>query len=225
MPRRIVDLTTPIKTDHFRWTVDRRLAATRETGGYVEASWIGWPIHGFTHLDARSHFEAGGETTDDIALEQVIGDAAVIDVSSVGPNGAVDADVVAAAGAHMRPGDIVLLRSGWDRVASIDTVAFWTTAPYVTNAACAWIRERGAKAIAFDFPQDKCIRDFVTGDRRPAFEENTSHIELLLRGVPMFEYLCNMTEIRGDRVQFFGLPLKIPACDGAPVRAIAIEEA
>ena len=58
-----------------------------------------------------------------------------------------------------------------------------------------------------------------------ATEENTTHIELLLKGVPMFEYLCNMTEIRRDRVEFIGLPLKLPASDGAPVRAIALEEA
>ena len=42
--------------------------------------------------------------------------------------------------------------------------------------------------------------------------------------VLMFEYLCNMMEIRVPRPLFVGLPLKLPDSDGAPVRAIAIEE-
>ena len=120
--------------------------------------------------------------------------------------------------------DIVLLRAGWDRVESLDTPEFWTRAPYMTAEACRWLLARGIKAIAYDFPQDHCIRDYVTGERSPSFEENTTHVELLLKGIPMFEYLCNMNEIRQERVQFHGLPIKIPDCDGAPVRAIAIEE-
>jgi kynurenine formamidase len=39
----------------------------------------------------------------------------------------------------------------------------------------------------------------------------------------MFEYLCNMMAIAGDRTFFVGLPLKVPDSDGAPMRAIAIE--
>jgi kynurenine formamidase len=117
------------------------------------------------------------------------------------------------------------MKAGWDRVHSLDTPEFWTMAPYMTAEACRWLFARGLKAIAFDFPQDRCIRDYVTGERKPALEENTTHVELLLKGVPMFEYLCNMGEITQARVEFIGLPLKIPGCDGAPVRAIAIEDA
>lgn len=225
MAQRIIDLTTPIRTGHFRWAVERRTLVSHAEGAMFEATWMGWPIHGFTHLDAQRHFAADGPTTDDIPLESVVGAAAVIDVSAVAPDAPVTEAVVSAAGAHLRSGDIALLKSGWDRRASIDDPEFWTTAPYVTNEACVWLRERGAKAVAFDFPQDRCIRDLVTGARKPAFEENTSHVELLLRGVPMFEYLCNMSALTQPHVQFFGLPLKVPHCDGAPVRAIAIEEA
>ena len=47
---------------------------------------------------------------------------------------------------------------------------------------------------------------------------------LLLKGVIMFEYLCNMNAITADRVHFIGLPVKIRGSDGAPVRAVAIQE-
>ncbi len=40
----------------------------------------------------------------------------------------------------------------------------------------------------------------------------------------MFEYLCNMMALTRERVHFVGLPLKVPHCDGAPVRAVAFED-
>jgi kynurenine formamidase len=39
----------------------------------------------------------------------------------------------------------------------------------------------------------------------------------------MFEYLCNTAEIASNRVDFYGLPMKLPHADGAPARVIAIE--
>lgn len=225
MTRRIIDLSTPVEVDHFRWKVDRKKVQSYEAGDQIQVTWAGWTVHGFTHMDAPRHFSPTGGTTDDIPLETVMGEAAVVDVSSVGPDAPVTEEVVASAGGHVRPGDIVLLRAGWDQVESIRTPEFWTRAPWVTEDAARWLRGCGIKAIAYDFPQDYCIRHLVLGDRKPALEENVTHMELLLKGVVMFEYLCNMNAITADRVHFIGLPVKIPGADGAPVRAVAIEEA
>ncbi|MEO1017770.1 MAG: cyclase family protein [Pseudomonadota bacterium] len=225
MPRRIIDLSTPIKSDHFRWAVERKHAKSFEAGDGIQITWMGWPVHGFTHMDSGRHFSKDAYTTDDISLEQTVGEAAVVDISAVGADAPVTEAAIAEAGGHVRDGDIVLLRAGWDRVESIDTPEFWTRAPYMTADACRWLYARNIKAIAYDFPQDHCIRDMVTGARQPAFEENTTHIELLLKGVIMFEYLCNMTALTKNRVEFIGLPLKVPHADGAPARAIAIEDA
>ncbi len=224
MPRRIIDLSTPIKTDHFRWPVERRKAKSIDEGDLVNVTWMGWGLHGFTHMDSGIHFQNGTYTTDDITLEQTIGEAAVIDVTSVGADAPITEQAIAASGGHVREGDIVLMRAGWDKHEPIDRREFWTRAPYMTTEACRWLFARRIRAIAYDFPQDYCIRYMVTGERQPTLEENTTHIELLLKGVVMFEYLCNMMAIANHRVEFFGLPLKIPTSDGAPARCIAIEE-
>lgn len=224
MAQRIIDLTTPVDSEHFRWKVDRELVASHAAGDVTEVTRLGWVVHGFTHLDSPRHFSPEGFTTDDISLDSVMGEAAVVDISSIEPDTAVTEAMVEVAGAHVREGDIVLLRSGWDTVESINTPEFWTRAPYMTEAASRWFLERRITAIAFDFPQDYCIRHYVLGDRKPALEENTTHVTLLLNGVIMFEYLCNMMSLTRERVQFIGLPLKVPHCDGAPVRAIALEE-
>ena len=224
MGRRIIDLTTPIKPDHFRWKAERKVLQSHEAGDIAQVTWIGTTVHGFTHVDSERHFSADGPTFDEMPLERYMGPAAVVDVSAVEPNSPVTEEMVAAAGSHIEEGDIVILRSGWDTRESLDTQEFWTRAPYMTTEASRWLYGRGIGAIAFDFPQDYCIRDYVTGARRPAFEENTTHIELLLKGIPMFEYLCNMTEISKPHVEFIGLPLKLPECDGSPIRAVAVEQ-
>jgi kynurenine formamidase len=131
---------------------------------------------------------------------------------------------IAAAGAHLRAGDIALVRAGWDRVESLDAPEYWTRAPWMTEEASRWLLDRGVKAVGFDFPQDRCIRDLVTGARRPARDEHTTHLILLLNGVPMYEYLCNLWDLRQRRVEFVGLPLSLPSADGSPVRAVAIEK-
>ena len=220
---RLIDLSTPIREGHFRWPVDRALRLEHGEDSNFQVTWFGMGVHGFTHMDSPRHFNPEGFTTDDITLDMVVGTCAVVDVSAVGPSGAITEDVVEAAGAHVRSGDIVLMRAKWDEVHSIDTVEFWTEAPFMTPEASIWLRERGVKAVAFDFPQDYCIRYLATGERVPEREENTTHVELLDHGVLLFEYLCNAAEIKKDRVEFFGLPMKLPHSDGAPARVIAVE--
>jgi len=219
---RYIDLSTPITTEHFRWKVDRRLEKTHEEH-HVQATWAGWIVHGFTHMDSPRHFVPDGFTTDGISLDGIIGEAAVVDVRQAGANAPVTEALVREAGGHVREGDVVLLRAGWDRVESIDTPAFWLNAPWVTPEAAEWLLSRKIKAIAYDFPQDHCIRNFLTGQPRGTTEEHVTHHILLRNGVIMFEYLCNMMAIPGPRTFFVGLPLKLPDSDGAPVRAIAIE--
>jgi arylformamidase len=222
--RRHIDLSTPVVENHFRWPVERKLVKSHEAGDHVQATWAGWIVHGFTHMDSPKHFVADGFTTDHITLDMTCGPGAVVDVSDVGPNEPVTEAIIAKAGAHVREGDFVLLRNAWDLKADINTPDFWATAPYMTREASIWLREKGIKAIGYDFPQDYCIRNFLTGDTRATAEDHVTHWELLRHGVIMFEYLCNMHQIQTARPEVIGLPVKLPTSDGAPARVIAIED-
>jgi arylformamidase len=221
---KMIDLTMPIPRAHFRWPLERRLLKSHAAGDTAEATWFGTTVHAFTHVDAPRHFDADGPTTDALTLDRVTGEAAVLDFAGIAANVPITAAMIAGAGEHVVAGDIALLRTGWSDRRSIDAAEFWTEAPYVEAEAAAWLRERGVKAVGFDFPQDHCIRDLVTGARQPAREEHVTHVELLCRGVLLFEYLCNLSAITRPRVQFFGLPIKLTDADGAPARVIAIED-
>jgi kynurenine formamidase len=94
----------------------------------------------------------------------------------------------------------------------------------MTDGAAEFLHGRGIKAVAFDFPQDYCIRFFLTGETRPPLPEHVTHYRLLARGVVMFEYLANTGALKAPRNQFVGLPIRLPDSDGSPARVIAIEE-
>jgi arylformamidase len=223
MPRRIVDLSTPVRTDHFRWPVERRLAKSHAEGA-GQATWAGWNVHAFTHMDSPRHVDPAGFTTDSITPDTTVGDAAVLDLSDVPADTPIEAERMAAAAIHLRRGDIAIVKTRWDERASLDTPDFWLRAPWMTAGAAEFLYERGIKAVAFDFPQDHCIRFFLTGEARPPLPEHVTHHRLLARGVIMFEYLANTGALRAPRNLFVGLPIRLPDSDGAPARVIAIEE-
>ena len=52
------------------------------------------------------------------------GDAAVLDLSDVPENSPISGARIAAAGAHLRRGDIAILKTRWDERASIETPDF-----------------------------------------------------------------------------------------------------
>ena len=125
----IVDLTIPI-AEHFRWSVERKTRGDFAAGDLFQITHMGWAVHGFTHIDAPCHMVLGGPTTSDLDLSKVTGRATVVDLSVLAPNTPVTADLLTEAGMHIELGDLVLLKSGWDTVASYKTPEFWTTAPY-----------------------------------------------------------------------------------------------
>ncbi|MBV7328592.1 cyclase family protein [Chloroflexi bacterium TSY] len=220
MPQ-LIDLTIPI-VDHFRWPVERTLTSDFADGAQFQVTRMGWVVHGFTHIDAPRHMVPGGPTTSELALEQVIGRAAVVDLSVIEPQTPITAEMLATAGQHIEPDGIVLLKSCWDQVVSYQTPEFWKTAPYVTRDGAEWLLSQRIRAIGYDFPQDYPIRLLLDNVVAP-IHEHVTHDVLLRNGVVMIEYLQNMA-LAGPYTQLYALPLKIPDADGAPARVIAVEE-
>jgi kynurenine formamidase len=217
----IIDLTMPIE-NHFRWKVERSLAGSYDAGDPFQVTRLGLVVHGFTHMDAPVHMVPGGDTTSDIALERTIGPAAILDLTDVAPRSAIDAQRLERAGAHVEPGDIVVLKTRWDERVSNRTPEFWRESPWLTREACEWLLAREPRALAVDFPQDYPIRLLLDGEHAP-ISQFVSHDVLLRNGVILIEYVCNLGAVKGPRTTIFCLPLKLPGADGAPARVIAVE--
>jgi arylformamidase len=79
------------------------------------------------------------------------------------------------------------------------------------------------KAVGYDYPPDRPIRELVTGvTRHIAPEEWATHHTFFPAGIGVIEYLVNLDHLGRDRVRFAALPLRLDGGDGAPARAIAI---
>jgi arylformamidase len=216
---RVIDLTMPVAS-HWRFPMSLEQLQSHERGDIFQASRLTLGVHGFTHVDAPRHCVPGGPTIESVALETVCGQATILDVSHVTPNHGITPEELAAAG-EVNAGDLVLLRSAWERQMDYTTRDFWLQAPYLTREATEWLAERQPRAVGFDFPQDYVIRELVS--RQPALEEFPTHELLLARGIILIEYLVNLSAIPGRTTLFMAAPLKVPGSDGGPARALAID--
>lgn len=215
----LIDLTMPI-ADHFRWPVERRTVAEHAKGDLFQVTWLGFAVHGFTHVDSPKHFFRDGKTTDDLTLEQTVGSAGVIDLSGILANEEITAEILSERGDHVVADDIVILKTCWGQKRSVKAAEFWLDAPFLSRSAASWLLEKSPKAVAFDFPQDYCIRLLLSGEVRP-IEEHVSHDILLRNEVVLIEYLTNTEALTASRVNFCCMPMKVPASDGAPARVMA----
>lgn len=220
MPR-IVDLSQPIET-HFRWPVERSVKGDFTKGDAFEVTRVGLVVHGFTHVDAPRHMVPGGPTTSDTPLEQLCGEAAVVDLTGIADEQEIDAAFLAPRAGHVRAGDIVLLKTAWETRRAFHSAEFWTTAPYLSRDACEWLLAKRIKALGVDFPQDYPIRGLI-GGKTATIAEFVSHDVLLRNGVILIEYLCNLGALASPRTTVYALPINLPGADGAPARVIAVE--
>ncbi len=216
----LIDLSMTIQP-MWRWPVEIGLVKSFSCGDPYQVTAIKTTMHSFTHIDTPLHIERGRESIDEVDLERLCGQAAVIDLRPVTENQEIGRDLLVERSAHVRPDDIVLLKTGWDLLRDYTTKDYWLEAPYLSRDAAQWLSERSIKAVGFDFPQDYVIREIP--DRHPAAEEMPTHDLLLRRGILLIEYLCNVHRIEGERVLVYALPLKIAGGEGACARVVAVE--
>jgi arylformamidase len=219
---RIHDLTMPIAPGHVRWPAETSVKGDTAKGDLYQVTTLKVSCHSFTHVDAKRHYFTGAPAIEATALEDVVGDCAVIDLLDAQPNEAIAPEKLAARFGHVQPRDMILFKSGWDRHRDFRSKEFWLDAPYLTREAALFLKEKGVRTVAYDFPQDYCIRLLLSGEARP-IEEHVTHDILLRAGVHMIEYVVNTAAITMPRVFLSAAPLKIPGADGAPARVYAIE--
>ena len=220
----IVDLSFPIRP-HFRWKVAPERVATHAKGDPLQSTVLTISCHAYTHVDAPLHFLPDSRDIATMPVDQWIGEAAVVDLTHLGANGEVTAAELDRHGAHVRRGDIALLRTDWPRQVGVDTPRFWQEGPFTGASGCEWLVARGVKAVGYDYPPDQCIRDTIaTPRRRPERAEYTTHAIFFPAGITVIEYLTNLDRIGTPRCRFLALPLALEGADGSPVRAIAITE-
>ena len=204
---RIFDLSYPIHDHMFRFQADYHPdVQVEQTGTYEKNLCVVHKLtlgtHAGTHVDAPAHFFPDGTTIDNVPLEMLVCEAVRVDLRPTLPLRQIEPEDVARA--EVRPGDSVLLQTGWEDRWGTD---FYVDPPALTLIACRQLLDAGAASLAVDFPLGLDI-----------------HREVLGRGKILIENLTGLHALTATRLRLIALPLKIRSGDGAPARVVAIEE-
>lgn len=205
-------------------------AGVTPAGFYYAANNFCTAEHGGTHLDSPIHFSEGKRSTDRIPIEQMVGPAAVVDVSekaAADPDYRVQvADLEAFESAHGRipDGAIVLIRTGWgrywpDRSRYLGTAKMGPEAvpelhfPGLHPDAARWIVEsRRVDAVGIDTPS-------IDYGQSKLFE---SHQVLFAADIPAFENVASLERLPPTGSYVVALPMKIRGGTGGPLRIVGV---
>jgi kynurenine formamidase len=210
---RVVDLSLTLNEDTpyyptdppftMQWHVEWEQAQAR-------VSRLDMGAHSGTHVDAPLHFLEIGDSLEKIPPDSFMGPAVVIDAPKQPGANLLPADLE---GADIRPGDLVLFRTGWEERAGTDRF-FTDEWPGITVELVEELSARGVKGWGGDMPSADSPQAIAAGQ--------PGHRAALAAGMPIFEALVNLAEIVGRRVFFIGLPLKVEGAEASPVRAVAL---
>jgi arylformamidase len=208
-PRRVLDVSVPNGPGQHVYPGDPepRVEPVRQiTGGDVcNLSLLHMGSHTGTHVDAPYHFIADGPRLGEVPLDRMVGECVVADL-----RGRRAIDAVALHDVESRRGDILLFLT--DNSARWGAPAFQRDFTYVTRDAADVLVDRGVRAIGMDYLS---IEEFGSPDF-------PVHHRLLGAGIFVIEGL-DLRQVAPGRYYLVCLPLKFPALDGAPARAVLLE--
>jgi len=232
----LVDLTHAFAGETIFWPTEQGFVLEKEFDGvtdkgyYYAANKFCTAEHGGTHADAPVHFSRGGRTVDAIPLEQLLGNAIVVDVAA---RAEADRDYQVQVGdfldwekqhGRIPAGSIVLLRTGFGRFWPDRTRYMGTNErgkdavaklhfPGLHPDAARWLAgERAIKAVGLDTPS-------IDHGQSTLFQ---THVALFERDVPAFENVANLEQLPATGATVIALPMKIKGGSGGPLRIIAI---
>lgn len=230
-----LDLTYAFDENTVYWPtaetfrLDTVFEGITDSGFYYSAFQYCAAEHGGTHLDAPVHFAEGKLPMDQIPLEQLIGEAVVVDVSaqaSANPDYQVtqaDFEAWERANGPLPKDAIVLLRTGFgkywpDRAKYMGTAERGAAAvaklhfPGLHPDAAKWlVANRSIKSIGLDTPSIDYGQSTLFESHRILFEKN----------IPAFENLANLDQLPVKGFGIVALPMKIKGGSGGPLRIVA----
>jgi kynurenine formamidase len=200
-------------------------------------------MHTGTHVNAPIHMIPGAAGIGDLPLRVFFGSAVIVSAPKEQWE-LVTADDLARA--DIRPGDIVLIATGWHRFYS-DSQRYFAHAPGLDRSAAEILIERGAKLVGVDTPfidhplatslaehrggpytkyLPQRYREATGRDPKAAFPEwNPAHRALLGAGIPTIENVGgDVAALLDRRVTVHAMPWRWPGGDACPVRLIGLAD-
>jgi len=200
-------------------------------------------MHCTTHTDAPAHVVEGTRFMDEVPLSSYFGTGVVVSIPKEKWE-VITAEDLENARPEIRPGDIVIVNTGWHRYYG-DNRQYFIYSPGTYKEAGEWLRDRGVKGFgidcqALDHPLGTAIGPQPNGPLIPGVLEEYKefsgrdaaedfpywepcHRALLGNGIVGFENVGGqIDEVTGKRVTFAAFPWRWEKGDGCIVRLVAI---
>src|SRR5690606_33623757 len=123
-----------------------------------------------------------------------------IEMRPCAPRALLEPSQLGAAAERFRPGDSLLLRTGWSTHVS-DPAIYRDSLPRISEALARWCVDRSVKLLGVEPPSVADVNDLP--------EVTRIHQILLGGGVTIVEGLTALDQLTQDRVLFGALPLKL----------------
>jgi kynurenine formamidase len=188
--------------------------------------------HGTTHVDAPWHYAPTSEgrparTIDQLPLEWFYGDGVVLDFRHKGHGEAIEAAELEAALAQiayvLKPGDIVLIRTGGDH--RFGTPEYFTHGAGVSAAGTRWLIEQGVRVMGIDgWGWDVALpvqaRQAKATGRGDIFW--AAHFVGIDKEYCQIERLTNLGALPPFGFKVCAFPLKVVGGSAGPARVVAL---
>lgn len=205
------DISVPLRSGGLIYPGNPEIAIESQqaiaNGAGANVSRISFGSHTGTHVDAVKHFIDDGETVDRIALQKLVGVAVLL---------SFDPAVMSIGAAELQRHDLrthtrVLLRTRNSDFP--DDANFVRDYTFLAPDGAEYLVEKGVQLVGIDYLS---IEQFRSGHHR-------THRTLLSNGVVIVEGLALAAPPPGV-YDLVCLPLLLEGLDGAPARAILIEQ-
>jgi arylformamidase len=210
---KIHDISVTLSPQVPTWPGDPKVVLERfskmEEGAKVNISRMELGVHTGTHIDAPYHFLADGVKVDSLPLEILIGSAQVVEFPKEVKRITAETLEKAEIPADCRR---LLFKTSNSDLWARGEIEFQRDYVGLTNDGAEYLIARGIRLVGMDYLSVA------------AFDQLTpTHLTLLGAGVVVIESV-DLSKVRAGAFTLICLPLKLGGAEGAPARAVLIEE-
>jgi len=219
---RLIDLSHTIVPETGSRPMHLEMVPPPEFDDFPEDQWyimnnVSFLDHICTHIEAPYHVDEQGRDLAAIPLEQLCGEAVILDLTDAAPESTLTAAAIQGAAERaggIQDGDIVFCRFDFDRHFDKPDAP---TAPYFTSEAIEWLVNQGMKLMGVD------TLGIELPHEDPRAAEQHNHHLLMDKGIPLIENLAHLDQLTRSRVTVFAFPVAIERLDSFPLRVVAVE--
>jgi kynurenine formamidase len=174
-----------------------------------------------SHIDAPRHMLEKGSPIDQMPLGQLVKEGVLINLPNKGPNSVVTVKEIEESGVELGPDRIPIIHTGFTEN-TWGKPEFWTQMPYLEAGVGALMASKGVPAVALDVFPEKPLWRGVKLDAGEVWVAN--HLALFEKGIPLIQFVTNLSQIGTNKFLLVALPLKIKGGDASPARVVALVE-